>query len=487
MKSRWFITLIAIVPVAAGLLALQSCGGEGGPTSGSGGGLPSVSQQFLALLSADQAGSSYIGAEGCVAGTCHGGSGARADVSVYQHWKDTKHADKGVNCERCHGPGSKHAANPTSTNILNGPKLTSPVVCAQCHGPIYDQWNFSQHSKIIVDPVEDLITNPTTYGKSSRCGSCHSGLFRTELNEGGVDIANVNNSVIVEIGERTLDTVPHTANCVTCHNPHKNTGNLTDTGDEVQLRHKTFNDVTTPIGPGQPASSTTTFDHICAQCHNGRGANPADSALNSGTSRPNMHDSNQYNMLMGLGGVEAGGPVTPSNTAHASIPGQCSKCHMPNSTHSFTVSYDKSCSPCHTAADAAARVNTTKSDIVDKLFALRTRMEEYALAHYGNRDFWDYTSIITAEYGTGTGPNQSTVPIQLKRARHNYYFIIRDRGYGVHNAPYARHLLTIANINMQAIDAPAISASRSLTTSFNEKLKVIEQDLARARKAELEK
>ena len=487
MQYKWFFTLIAIIPLTAALMVLQSCGGEGGPTSDGGGGLPAVTQQFLALLSSDQAGASYIGSEACVNGTCHGGTGARETQTTYQHWKGTKHADKGVSCERCHGPGSTHAANPSESNILTFPKSTSPVVCAQCHGSVYDQWNFSKHSKLIASPVDSMITGPSST-RSSRCAACHSGLFKTQAVEGGQDIANMADATIQQYGRDTKDLVPHVATCVTCHDPHKKTLNLTDNGEDVQLRHKTYNEDTTTVGPSSLASAFTTFDHVCAQCHNGRGADPSDTKLNSSTSRPNMHDSNQFNMLMGFAGVVSGGPVTPANTAHATVPGQCSKCHMPDSRHSATVSFDVSCSPCHTAADAAARVSSTKDDMVNLLFALRTRMEDWALIRFGNRDFWDYSSLIDAEYGSGSAPTQSNVPIQVKRARHNYYFIIRDGSYGVHNGPYARHLVTIANINMDTAPLPTrpAAAARGRELSINEKLAIIEADRARARKAEAE-
>ncbi|MBI2687986.1 MAG: tetratricopeptide repeat protein [Acidobacteria bacterium] len=42
----------------------------------------------------------------------------------------------GVSCERCHGPGEKHAAQPARTNIVNPVKLAPrqrDSVCAQCH------------------------------------------------------------------------------------------------------------------------------------------------------------------------------------------------------------------------------------------------------------------------------------------------------------------------------------------------------------------
>ena len=475
MKNRWFVSLFASIPVVAAVLALQSCGGVGGPTAGNGG-QGSITEQFLALLSDEQRTAKSITPEECA--DCHGGR--NPEDPIYAHWKDTKHFDKGVKCESCHGPGSAHKANPTKTNILAFPKLASSVVCAQCHGPIADQFSFSQHSKLIVDPVEEAIADPGRYGRTSRCISCHSGLFRAEAVDGGKDIAAMSDEEIREIAEATLTTVPHSATCITCHNPHKNTGNLSQNAEEVQLRHKIFNTDTTQIGPGKTAAEFTTYDHACAQCHNGRGTNPADARLEAGTARPSMHDSNQMQMLMGFGGVDGTGPVE-SNTAHANAAGQCVKCHMPDSRHTFTVSFDKGCAPCHTPSDAANRANTIKSDILQRLVALRTRMEAWATTKYGNALYWEYTSTITAE--GGTPPDQTTVPIEIKRARHNYYFVIRSGDYGVHNAPYAKHLMTVGNSNLDALGVPKPPPSK---LSRDDQFRLIESDKARASRAEFQ-
>jgi len=467
-NTRWFVSILASIPVVAAVLALQSCGGVGGPTAANGG-QGSVSEQFLALLSDEQRAAKEIGPQQCAG--CHGGE--TGDVT-YAHWKDTTHFTKGVTCEKCHGPGSAHKANPTKTNILTFPKSTDPVVCGQCHGPTHDQYNFSQHSKLVVDPVEEATVDPDRYGKTSRCIACHSGLFRAQVVEKGVDIAAMDSEEVRAIAEATLTDIPHTSDCVTCHNPHKKTGNLNADGEEVQLRHKVFNTDTTQVGPGTTADQFTTFDHICAQCHNGRGTNPSDARLTASTSRPSMHDSNQFQMLMGFGAVEGTGPVE-RNTAHANAPGQCSKCHMPDARHTFTVSFDKGCAPCHTAADAAARADTIKSEILSSLVALRTRMENWAQATLGDPLFWEYTSNITAE--GGTPPDQALVPIEVKRARYNYYFVIRSGDYGVHNAPYAKHLLNVANQNMTAIGARQVAPKAMNKDAM---LQLIESDRKRA-------
>lgn len=479
MKNRRFLTLFAMIPVIAAILVTQSCGGVGGPTGGNGG-QGSVTAAFLALLSDEQRQGDYIGSEPCSASTCHGSD----PDSNYSHWLDTKHFEMGVGCEGCHGPGSAHEANPTTDNILTFPKAANPVVCAQCHGPVHDQYKFSQHDKIVLSPVEGAVTSPNTTGRNSRCVACHGGLFRTLTYDADppVDIATMPAADIQKFAQDVLTFAPHSANCVTCHDPHGKTGKLTDDGEDVHLRHATFTLDTSAIGPGTTPQQFQTIDHLCAQCHNGRGTNPADSALNTGTSRPSMHDSNQFNMLMGIGGVEGSGPVE-NVTAHSNVPGQCSHCHMPDSRHTFTVSFN-ACVPCHTESDAAARVNSVKTEILNSLYALRVRMSDWAMAAYpgqtGNEIFWEYTSNITAE--GYTPPAQAGVPIEIKRARHNYYFVIRSGDFGVHNSAYARHLITVANENLDDLSVPARKPQGRTLAQI---AKVIMSDKAKATRADI--
>lgn len=461
VTKRWSLAIASAATLTIGAMALLSCGGEGGPISGGGGGgTNSFTAQFMALLPAGQAGATYVGPQTCK--NCHNGvisqaSHGRVNGSepYYDEWSGTVHATKNVACEQCHGPGSNHAsqASPDATTILTGSKMTSPIVCAQCHGPTYDQWFASKHRQIIPDPINEAGSNPAQYGRSSRCIQCHSGVFRTLTAEKGVDVGTMTDAQIKSLADDTVNLVPHIAACDTCHNPHKVTGNVNGDGKEVQLRHLTFNTDITPVQAGTTAASFVNYNHICAQCHNGRGVNPSDAALTSGTSRPGMHSSNQFQMLMGFGGVEGSG-VVERNTAHAQAPGQCSHCHMPDASHTFTTKYDVSCSPCHSAADAAARVTSVRTQMLNDLYALLTRMQAWSQTTFGDPDLWDYTSNIQALTPPKTPPTQSLVPIQIKRARHNYFFIVRDACYGPHNAPYANHLLQVANDNLDALGVP---------------------------------
>lgn len=483
---KYLLAAFAILPGLTATLFIQNCGGAGGPIGGGGGDGGGYEQQFWALLSDEQKTATYVGSEACSNDACH--TGARSSLTLtdlgrgsnrgarhsshYQDWLATKHAQVDVGCERCHGPGSKHVASPSKTNILTFPGAISSYVCAQCHGSTFEEWEASAHSELVETPINSAINNPSGQ-KNTWCIVCHSALVRTSISEKGIDFSTLPNETIVELAQTTLDDFPYTATCVVCHDPHRVTGNLTWEGKEVQLRHLVFNTDTSQIGPGTTPPQFTQFNHICAECHNGRGTDPSDAALQKNTTRPSMHDSNQFNMLMGIGGVDNGnvGEVT----AHATAPGQCSHCHMGNSRHTFTVSYDTGCAPCHTAADAAARASALKDEMIYKTYALKTRLENWAQATFGDSNAWEYSA-------NGGYSDQSQIPIEVKRARHNYYFVIRDASWAIHNSAYARLLIIVANENMDAL-GPKASASKKMP-SKDAMLRSLLEDLAKARRAD---
>jgi hypothetical protein len=496
-RMKWLIGASFVTVLGAWLVALYGCGGGGGPikVTPPTEGLPSPSAEFLALLPEGQRGATFVGSERCA--DCHGGRQAAVEP-IYVSWSKTKHAKVNVGCEHCHGPGSKHADAPSKDNILTYPNITRSVVCGQCHGPIYDDHKRSAHSEV----VEELI-DPNFVGSNPRlyiatCYRCHSAPFRVELVDGklarGISRDQVDADIAALSNDQLLSYRPvshETASCVTCHDPHRPTGNLTIKGKEVQLRRSVFNMDTTDIAPGTPPKQHTTFNHICASCHNGRGANPSDSALQTATARPNMHESNQFNMLVGIGGVESvtGGqdPALPAyvrRMAHAEAPGQCVHCHMPDSRHTMTVSYDKGCTPCHNPADASVRASAVKSEIQLALFALRERLRRWAQQQFGDPDLWDYTALV-AQLGK-TAPPQGQVPIEVKRARHNYYFVLRDASFGIHNAPYARHLLTIANDQLDRLGVSRIAPQELLSRLNRRQIQtVLQADLQRLKASTL--
>src|SRR5581483_7417732 len=103
---------------------------------------------------------------------------------------------------------------------------------------------------------------------------------------------------------------------------------------------------------------------------------------------------------------------------------------------------------------------------------------------FNNPAWWDYTSSITEEGGTAPPSSQEAqVPIEIKRARYNYYFLLREGSFGIHNTPYARYLLNIANQNLDALGvAPAPTRS---TLTPKQIFDILQKDLLRAKAADV--
>jgi hypothetical protein len=464
--SRMTGGLIVALAVAAPVIGiLEGCGGGGSvrsPSRGSGQSLIPSSQEFLALLPEGQQGAHAVGTAEC--GRCHGpGTASTRQLSdIHTGFAATTHARVGVSCESCHGPGSAHAAaNGDKSKILTFPTVLSAAVCSQCHATVHQEWVLSKHD----DKVDGAIQSGLRGGP---CLRCHSAQFRVEVIEKGRPAGDL----------QRFAREAHTASCAVCHDPHRRTGNLSDDKKEVQLRHAVFSNEVAQVGPGTTPDQHTTLNQICAQCHNGRGTDPSDAALERGTARPSMHDSNQYNMLAGFGGVDEGSPIR--SQAHFNAPGQCSTCHMFDGLgrHTFTVKLDN-CSPCHTQSDAAARRNAIRGDTESRLLALRNRMERWATNAHGDKDLWDYTALIQEE--GKTPPDQTQVPIQIKRARHNYYFVLRDASLGTHNGTYTRNLMDVANRNLDEI---GVASGAGIAGNPFQRRAILEADRRRASRAD---
>jgi hypothetical protein len=107
---------------------------------------------------------------------------------------------------------------------------------------------------------------------------------------------------------------------------------------------------------------------------------------------------------------------------------------------------------------------------------------------------WDYSANITEaadELGIDTSDatkmppttHQNAIPIEVRRARHNYYFIIRDSSICPHNPPYSRYLIIWSNENMDDV-APRPAGGRSSKFGFNYMQRVLQADKARAIRAD---
>ncbi len=366
----------------------------------------------------------------------------------------------GVQCENCHGPGEQHVSSGgDKTKILTYPGILAASLCGKCHTdahhPTYDEWEVSSHTKVtehVAGYLADPVNGPA---RLVSCGPCHSGDYRVMVMENALASPNL-------VGKTREEMTAQT--CAVCHDPHKATGNNAAEGEEAQLRHKEYWDP--EQDPYQGGDSTdinvySRIDQVCGQCHNRRGADPTDAGLAMNTSRA-AHYSVQLDFLLGLGGVEDGG--SPALSEHRFTPRQCATCHVsmkeyesednPAITgHTFRIRLE-GCSPCHSISDAAARMLNTKSDIEAKLATLKNRLDAWGVqANIQGKGAlsWEYSSYGGPSSGA-TG--QDLIPIQIKRARYNYYYVEHDGSFGVHNAKYARYLLLVANQQLDALGVP---------------------------------
>ncbi len=466
LKKSGLMLTCAGALVFVGVLVAAGCGG-GGPNTPPVSAL-STAAQFAALLPSPQKAATKVGATACK--PCHATDCTSQAL--------TRHSQVSVDCESCHGPGSVHAAKPALTNILRGIDSTNPIVCAQCHSDVVNDFKKSMHAQVVTSAISS---------SSATCMRCHSDPFRTLNVESplahGQTPAQVD-AAIVAIPAATLQTYPPATHasvaCAGCHDPHQNTANLTSDKEQFYLRAATSSTDLSSDPPAATPAQYTTINHICGSCHNNRGGDPSDQGLGTGTSRPAVHEGPEYNFLNGNGGAEGitttGGSIYASGTtapaqrtsAHVAVPDQCVTCHMPNSRHTFTVSLDTSCAPCHTATDAAARENTIQTQIQNGMAALRARMANWA-ATVGAGGFkdstgiaWEYSGNIPATVVVPKTPTwQSQIPIEIKRARHNYYLLLLDRSYGVHNFVYAQYLLNQSNVGLDKYVSRSVSIPSS--------------------------
>ncbi|MGQ9525533.1 MAG: multiheme c-type cytochrome [Armatimonadota bacterium] len=324
----------------------------------------------------------------------------------------------GVQCESCHGPGSLHVqGGGDKTKILAYPKVLAAQVCGKCHtgshNPQYDDWLKSKH----VD-IEPHVASYFQQGRyADRCGICHAGDARVTA---------------VYMGKPFPDakTLEFGVTCAVCHNPHKATGNdpAPEQGHDRQLRLAT-------------SSQDVTKPNLCGQCHTRR-----DDDVWTKVSRP-PHHSGQFAFLLGTGGFLKSDDQP--RTTHVFAQGQCVKCHMYSkdfeseekpaiSGHTYEPD-PRACSPCHTPEAAEAMVSATQGGIKADLDALKARLDSW-----GN---WEFQS-------SGGPQDQSVIPDQVKQARWNYYWVLNDGSYGVHNAKYARELIKTAHAVLDEIGVP---------------------------------
>jgi predicted CXXCH cytochrome family protein len=212
-----------------------------------------------------------------------------------------------VGCEKCHGPGSAHAEDPSRANIVNPARLDSiqaTNVCIQCHsqgrplknpieGKYYDWpvgfhvgldlkdfWQLEEHKlgeqsfTHFADGTahknrmqgNDFVTS-VMYTRGITCFSCHD-MHGTENN---ADLLKPADVLCLECHGPKSPIGPHTAtiedhthhksgsagnDCVSCHMPK-----IEQTIADVNVRSHTFRFIT------PAATDTLKVPNACAGCH----------------------------------------------------------------------------------------------------------------------------------------------------------------------------------------------------------------------------
>jgi nitrate/TMAO reductase-like tetraheme cytochrome c subunit len=363
----------------------------------------------------------------------------------------------GVQCENCHGPAARHAANPEDPSVRPRAEVASQV-CGGCHNgpwhPTFDEWTNSGHAlvtNLLVTTfnavgqtrVTNLNLNPA--GNINHCGRCHSGSVRVNLLDG----------TPLPAGDANVGIV-----CATCHDPHQTNAN------PAQLRNPitSTNDYFMPTN-GVFAKLYKPEVGICAQCHNHAGA-----AWTNNQCAP--HASLQYNFYLTTIGELLPGAVVPPNP-HSLITNQCVGCHMQTTPftnaaqpavtgHNFKVDTYGVCIKCH---NVPASLFPTILAILQQGFqtewigGVTNMLNTWAAAQappalrakYGNRA-WEYTTPGNLSSG-GPGPNaqeQLLIPENIRKARFNLYVVQNDGSISVHNPQYAVSLLAQAEAWIEA-------------------------------------
>ena len=378
----------------------------------------------------------------------------------------------GVQCENCHGPAGRHAANPGDFTVR--PRIeVAAALCGGCHNsqsvpasvssshpPYYENWNTSAHRAVSATVRANLSASPANVAE---CGRCHSGTVRESLLEdtplpGAPDAGSVGVA------------------CVACHDPHENTvytnvlagvqpfrNNLTGLSYVFTnniLGYTYTNQLRGPLASlkdfhaaGLFATNHDAGINVCAQCHNDRGASYLD------TGAP-PHRSAQYNILLGTTGEMMDGVPPAFPAGHSRIEKQCAACHMQTpggqSGHAFTVASYEICANCHgTAASAQNFAGFLKQVIQSMSAEVKRGLDEWAatkspaqIRPYGTLG-WEYETAgqLSSLDGTGHGPahgDQQYIPVGIQKARFNLYLVANDGSFGLHNGPFAITLLQAA-------------------------------------------
>ena len=234
--------------------------------------------------------------------SCHGChvSGQEKNFTAATRTYDTKWTDFGTSCERCHGPGARHAEPGAGARFIVSPTTLGPAgetaVCAQCHslrdvvaagyaaGAAYDD-----HFMPILEYAQKVGADPAYWadGRPRRFSNDALGLWQSAcFLKGG-------------------------ATCLTCHDPH---------APDVDQR---------------PELSASSNNGLCAGCHPGPArelaAHTRHAPGSPGSSCVECHMPKTVVSVKAAIRDHAIGPPSPEASVRFGIPNACNACHTDRS------------------------------------------------------------------------------------------------------------------------------------------------------------
>ena len=183
-----------------------------------------------------------------------------------------KRVDEGIACESCHGPASKHVANPESK--LYVASLSDPVrqneVCLQCHMRNRDMRLKEQNMSAIYGDARDYpfgyeagkalskykLVAPFVLGEETK-EFYANGMGKKNRMQGNEFVHSMKGK--------------HGITCINCHNPHTLEPTAeNNTGNDLCMKCHSFG---SPIGPHQSTLTKHTKHKpnskgsLCVECH----------------------------------------------------------------------------------------------------------------------------------------------------------------------------------------------------------------------------
>ncbi len=326
-----------------------------------------------------------------------------------------------IGCEVCHGPGNDHYGFEDKIAVS-----LDVGVCAQCHDSPASHgkvrmWSSSGHAKMEA-AFADNIT-------STSCLKCHSGKGFFKFTE---------NRANPGYDSKTDPFYPIT--CSVCHDPHSKE-------NPNQLRTMYADTLTNGwVIPGGGKGQ------LCMNCHKDR--RNAEVYVLEKRSSYGPHHNNQADMFWGRNAVQFGDNSITGMSTHSSLEDACVTCHMalasgkstnllgghtwrmegPDSTGTV-VDHTTGCTSCHGELEAFDDVRASADfDGNGKIEGVQTEVKGMLakLASILPKNADGTVSQDSAQIGGK--PN-------IIKVVYDYYFVVNDGSYGVHNAKYAVAIL----------------------------------------------